>query len=404
MGYRAAANASRHGMIREAAMRVRRCTHLLLEPRERVSFGLAAILRGKAEVDSEVAWVALAAHLDRAVAVDTAECALLGAFSAQRWQEPSEAQCASPAVLRLLELGLLLGDQPEHARHLARDQAMRDAHWWPLAAVAHRHSRWQGVDSVGDMHARGLVTANDLRRNFGMPPPAVQPHDGSYATLPRQADDAFDALLGRRATCRNFDRDRPLPLPLLARLLQRTVMAQATVEAAPDTVFLKKHVPSGGGLHPVETYLLVQSVEGLAPGLYHYHPIEHALLALPSPPASELARLACTMLSGQEWFADAPAMIVLAPRFERCFWKYRNHAKAYRAVLLDVGHLSQALYLCATEAGLGAFVTAAINEADTDQALGLDGIRQGAVAIFGVGWRAERQQTTEFDPAHRVWA
>ncbi len=388
----------------ETIMRVRRCTHLLLEPRERVSFGLAAILRGKVEMDSEVAWVALAAHLDQAVAVDAAECALLGAFSAQRWQEPGEAQCASPAVLRLLELGLLLGDQPEHARHLARDQAMRDAHWWPLAAVTHRHSRWQGVDSVGDMHARGLVTANDLRRNFGMPPPAVQPHDGSYAPLPRQADDAFDALLGRRATCRNFDRDRPLPLPLLARLLQRTVMAQATVEAAPDTVFLKKHVPSGGGLHPVETYLLVQSVEGLAPGLYHYHPIEHALLALPSPPASELARLACTMLSGQEWFADAPAMIVLAPRFERCFWKYRNHAKAYRAIVLDVGHLSQMLYTCATEAGLGAFVTAAINEIDIDRALGLDGVQQGAMAVFGLGWRASQQATTEFDPAHRVWA
>lgn len=385
-------------------MRVRRCMHLLLEPSEQISFGIAAILRGRVEVGGEVTWVALAAHLERAVVVDAAERALLSEVSAYRWQELSQDVSRSSACVKLLESGLLLSEQVEHAEYLSRDQAVRGVHWWSPAAIVHRHSRWQGVDSVGDMRSQGLVTANDLRRNLGPPPSAVQEYEGVYAPLPRQTDSAFDAMLARRATCRNFDRDRALPLQLLAQLMQRGMMAQAGFEAAPDTVFLKKNVPSGGGLHPVEAYLLVQNVEGLAPGLYHYHPLEHALLALPSPPAGEMSRLACTALSGQDWFADAPAMIVLAPRFERCFWKYRNHSKAYRAVLFDVGHLSQLLYLCATEAGLGAFVTAAINEVDVDRALGLDGIQQGSVAIFGVGWRAGRQETTEFDPAHRVWA
>lgn len=384
-------------------MRVRRCMHLLLEPREQISFGIAAILRGRVEVGSEVTWVALAAHLERSVVVDAAERALLSEVSAHRWQDLSPEVSRSSACVKLLRSGLLLSEQVEHAEHLARDQAVRDTHWWPPAAIVHRHSRWQGVDSVGDMRSQGLITASDLRRSLGPPPSAVQEHEGVYAPLPRQTESEFDAMLARRATCRNFDRDRPLPLSLLSQLMQRGMMAQAEFEAAPDTVFLKKNVPSGGGLHPVEAYLLVQHVEGLAPGLYHYHPLEHALLALPSPSAGEMSQLACTALSGQDWFADAPAMIVLAPRFERCFWKYRNHSKAYRAVLLDVGHLSQLLYLCATEAGLGAFVTAAINEADIDQALGLDGIQQGAVAIFGVGWRSAREETTEFDPAHRVW-
>ena len=68
-------------------MRVRRCKHLLLEPSEKVSFGLAAILRGRVEVGSEVGWVALAAHLDAPVVVDADERALLGQVSAHRWQE-----------------------------------------------------------------------------------------------------------------------------------------------------------------------------------------------------------------------------------------------------------------------------------------------------------------------------
>jgi nitroreductase len=61
-----------------------------------------------------------------------------------------------------------------------------------------------------------------------------------------------------------------------------------------------------------------------------------------------------------------------APRFGRTFWKYRNHPKAYRVTILDVGHLSQTLFLSATELGLGAYITAAINEVDIEQRVGLD--------------------------------
>ncbi|MBR7508656.1 nitroreductase family protein, partial [Mycobacterium tuberculosis] len=75
-----------------------------------------------------------------------------------------------------------------------------------------------------------------------------------------------------------------------------------------------------------------------------------------------------------DWFADAAVHLVLVPRYARTYWKYRNHAKAYRALLLDVGHISQALYMAATERGMAAFVTAAINEGDTEVAFGLDGI------------------------------
>ncbi len=109
------------------------------------------------------------------------------------------------------------------------------------------------------------------------------------------------------------------------------------------------------------------------------------------------------MVSGQDWFSNAAAHLVLVPRFARTQWKYRNHAKAYRALLLDIGHISQALYMAATERGLAAFVTAAINDVDIEQAFGLDGITQGPVAVVGVGWRSGTLTTTEFDPNRVVW-
>jgi SagB-type dehydrogenase family enzyme len=95
--------------------------------------------------------------------------------------------------------------------------------------------------------------------------------------------------------------------------------------------------------------------------------------------------------------------VIPVARFRRNFWKYRNHAKAYRALVLDVGHLSQTLYLAATELGLAAFITAAINEVDIETAFGLDPLEEGPLAVCGFGHRASERSEVELDPLHAVW-
>jgi len=117
-------------------------------------------------------------------------------------------------------------------------------------------------------------------------------------------------------------------------------------------------------------------------------------------PLDDLARRA---LAGQWWFAQAPVLVIYAPRVARSYWKYRDHPKAYRALLMDVGHLSQTLCLSATDLGLGAFVTAAINEGELERAFGLAPLCDGPVAVGGFGWRAARQEIAEFDPVGKVW-
>jgi len=178
----------------------------------------------------------------------------------------------------------------------------------------------------------------------------------------------------------------------------------AVVEVMPGVVGLKKSYPSGGGLHPLEPYVLVQRVDGVETGLYHYHASDHALEPLSMLTAEEAARLAKVMVGGQGFFAEAPVHIVLAARFERTFWKYRNHPKAYRAIVLEAGHVSQNLYLAATDLRLGAYVTAAINEIDIEQALGLDPLRESPIVVCGFGARTRRERTMfEFDPLGKVW-
>ena len=95
-------------------------------------------------------------------------------------------------------------------------------------------------------------------------------------------------------------------------------------------------------------------------------------------------------------------MIVLAARFDRSYWKYRNNSKAWRVIQLDAGHLSQNLYLSATELGYGAFVTAAINDDVAEQLCELDGIRTGAVAVCGFGKRSRLRDYVEFDPLEKA--
>jgi SagB-type dehydrogenase family enzyme len=149
--------------------------------------------------------------------------------------------------------------------------------------------------------------------------------------------------------------------------------------------------------------LLVRRVEDVAPGLYHSHPVDHALEPIRTMSLDDATALAHRFVGAQPYLLDAQAFVIPTSRFRRNFWKYRNHAKSYRALILDIGHLSQTLYLAATELGLAAFITAAVNEVDIEEAFGLDPLEEGPLAVTGFGIRAALRSEVEFDPLHAVW-
>lgn len=384
-------------------MRIRRCRYVFLEPREQVSFDLHSILSGGPGMERTLRWVALAPHLGQEVELSAAEVDLLGRLSPESWIEIEAIDLASRRLVdRLLVAGLVVGEDYGH-EHASHDARIRAVHWHGLSATYHAFTRWHAVDSVSDMQVAGTDSASGLRTRLGKPPAFGRIGAGpARFVLPRVEPTSFDDLLARRATCRNFDASRKVPFDTFAQVLQRVFAAQAEVRVTDDTVFLKKNVPSGGGLHPMECYLIVQHVEGIEPGLYHYQAQEHALEPLPGPDRP-LREFVMDMVAQQHWFADAHVVVLLSPRFDRTFWKYRHHAKGYRVIALEGGHLSQTLYLAATDAGLGAFITGAINEVELEQAFGLDPIHQGALAICGFGWRGPVMETAELDPAERVW-
>jgi putative peptide maturation dehydrogenase len=374
-----------------------------VQRREAKDFDLADLLRGGAGVVSASRWFALAPHLDEEVEVELEDLAILDALPGEA-SSPREALVARFDECRvdaLVESGLLLGEHEAHAGLRERDEKLRATAWWGPAAVVQAFGRWKEVDVAVSEEREGTVRLADMIARHGAPPAAVAVLGPEHrrVALPPPKHSALDALLAARATCRNFDDGYALPLPELASLLHRVFGAQAIQELAPGVPMLKKNSPSGGGLHPIEAYLLVQRVEGLTPGLYHYLCDAHALEPLREfASAQEGAALAHELVAGQAWFANAPALVLMAARFQRTFWKYQAHAKAWKVIQLDAGHLSQNWYLSATELGLGAFITAAINDRCAERAFGLDGLSVGAVAVCGIGRRAEQGANVEFDP------
>ena len=81
--------------------------------------------------------------------------------------------------------------------------------------------------------------------------------------------------------------------------------------------------------------------------MYHYHPLDHALQPLPAMALDALAR---TAVAWQHWFADAPVLVVMAPRYARVYLEVPPPSQGLPGIAAGIGHLSQLLYLCATQA------------------------------------------------------
>lgn len=389
-------------------MQVRRCAVLWLEPRETAEFVLENLLKGGTGVVSEVRWFAHAPHLPEAIEIDEDDVLALGRISPADWVDGASLSGAigEARLEALLKHGLLVDDSDAAIEQRERDDDVRAQHWFGLSAIAHARSRWGGLDAAKEVAEAGMHTAQGLRTKYGPPPPMLleRGEGGARIGLPRVERTALDDLFDKRSTCRNFDASATLSQAQFSHVVERVFGARGQVHGADDFDMLKKTTPSGGAMHPTEAYFIVHRVEGLVPGLYHYHSVEHALQPLPwEGTPEELREFARMAVGGQDWFSDSPVQVALVPRFARNFWKYQNHPKAYRVVTLDIGHLSQALLLTATELGLGAYVTAAINEIDIERAFGLTSYVESPLAVCGFGPRAERMKTPELDPNRTSW-
>jgi putative peptide maturation dehydrogenase len=387
--------------------RIRRTVYLFFAYHDGRFVDVEKLLRGLVEEVPLRQLLALSILCGEGYPITIAELELLGSVPSDSWVGHEEV--GDPAMLDdLARKGLLVStaDDPLLATLRRRDEALAATQWHVYAALYHSLTRWRDVDYrqvFGDELGEAPDVATSLAarhvEEHGLPPDAFHTRADAarvHELPPPDGDDGLTRLLRRRKTTRLFERDAALSQGGLSTILQAVYGCHGYAPLAPGIVALKRTSPSGGGLHPTEAYPLVMRVEGVEPGLYHYRARDHVLELLLPLSVARAEDLAAEFTAGQDYFASAAVLFVMTARFYRSFWKYRKHQKAYTALLMDVAHLSQTLYLVCTHLGLGAFVTAAVNGANIEEALGLDGVSEGALAVCGCGHPAAGR--SPFDP------
>ncbi len=200
------------------------------------------------------------------------------------------------------------------------------------------------------------------------------------ATLPAiNMQDVLEARVSRRG----FSRE-PIDTAMLSCLLKFTTGVRGNRFL--DDRFNFRHVPSAGGLYPHETYVVINNVERVQQGIYHYNVPSHSIdkirdgdfkseitgVCLDQPMAGECAAVFC-------WVA-IPG---------RSKWKYLQ--RAYRYIYMDLGHVAQNFYLVAEALGLAACTIGALYDDEGNALLGLDGLEEALAYVGIVGRRMERQ-------------
>ena len=200
--------------------------------------------------------------------------------------------------------------------------------------------------------------------------------DAEKVKLPTdwEMDKSLSETLQYRRSCRRYG-DTPLSMEDLAMQL----WASQGISGRAGKFFFRT-APSAGALYPVETYLSIQNVESLPPGLYHFQPAEFCLERMSDGFAGKKVAEAAL---GQNFMAKAGVVFIWSAILRRNFSKYGHRGLRY--VMMDAGHICQNLLLAAEGLRLGACPVAAFYDDELNKLLGLDGEEESVIYLAAVG-------------------
>ncbi len=253
----------------------------------------------------------------------------------------------------LLSVNALTAEESELAE--AEEEYQANWKWGVPAALFHFSLQDREYMSLEDSEVlqREKLTVNP------QPPLYLQNSCATDSTLPLPSALERNDLLRLMASRRTVRSATPAPIALaqLSDCLFAGLGIVGQTENCVGTLPLSM-TPSGGARNPYEAYVYARHVDGLEPGFYHYSGYEHSLARLPTDELPDPAEL----MGGQDWTNAMPCVVFLCAFFERTMWKY-DDANAYRVVLIEAGHIGQNLMLAATQHGLSACPSAALNHA-----------------------------------------
>ena len=198
--------------------------------------------------------------------------------------------------------------------------------------------------------------------------------------------ESISEVINGRTSVRDFKRSI-LSLEKLSTVLGQACGIRGHISAYNRRDITLRNFPTAGGLQCTEFYLVINEVEDVPQGLYHYNSKKNYLELL------EMGNFRWRVVNccpSHEWLAEASIVIFIVPDLSRLTWKYGAY-KSYRLAHLETGVVSQNLHLVATALGLGSCLVFGFDDELTDSFLGLDGRKEFTTLVVAFGNKVDKE-------------
>lgn len=188
-----------------------------------------------------------------------------------------------------------------------------------------------------------------------------------------------EALLMRRSV-REFQ-ESPIPYQTLSNLLTHSAGINSIFRIdgnGSKTGF--RAYPSAGALYPLEIYILINRVDDVAAGLYHYNVRSSCLECLYE---GETAALVDKYKVRDQAIKETNTTLFVTAVFKRTTYKYGD--RGYRFIMMEVGHLFQNISLVAVALGLGTCEIGGCEDDELNSMLQIDGVNEAIVGEIAIG-------------------
>ncbi len=191
--------------------------------------------------------------------------------------------------------------------------------------------------------------------------------------FPRPEADALDCISGTKAERKGEN----LGVGELAELLFFSAGLTRRFRHGGEIHYMRA-APATGALYPIELYVVCGDIQGLDAGVYHFNPLDFALVQIRSGDwRAELAAMSEASIS------SAPATIAFTSFAWRNAWKYE--ARSYRHWFWDGGVIAANLLAVSASMGLEARIVAGFVDESVNQLLAVKEGKEATVFLAPVG-------------------
>lgn len=199
----------------------------------------------------------------------------------------------------------------------------------------------------------------------------------------KSTETLYNCLVNRRSV-RDYDKNYKISLNELATLLFHSygVTHKSKINGFDiDGHIGMRNIPSGGGLYPLEVYVVVFNSH-IPSGLYHYRADSNVLeLIKEGDYIEELLKI----IQAEPYInmKNSSSLVITTGIIERLLIKYGD--RGYRFLIQESGFVAQTISLLSKSIGLDSCIIGGYNDDKVNEFLGVDGVFETINNIIVIG-------------------